>query len=651
MFSFAPSHRPAGSSHRHAEGSPSADANRVPVTRPGDATARAADVLAERAIATPAPRWPRLRPSQGWGVARVAGAAVVPSAGGRPLEPAVLARMESSFGHDFSRVRVHSGDEASAMAQRTQALAYTVGQDIVFAAGQYAPRTPAGKRILAHELAHVVQQSPGLADWSAAAEDITLSDRADRFECEADMAAERVISGRRVRDLISTKAPTVRWPASRLLIQRSNGLTQGAPPVPPAWLGSFSAGAIHVQGDIWDIKVPSLRGDTWVGPYDQLSIFINKQGYGGQLEAAHIIGREHLSDISSGYPGDKAPCVAVPKELHATWTKMTTDLQKQQLGGRTTKSTGRPVVTAKDVEGLYNDLYSAHPELREFAHNIVNAPSGGMPEPTSTMPKPTSPMDAHPGTTMPKPTSPMDAHPGTTMPKPTSPMDAHPGTTMPKPTSPMDAPTGGWRGTLSGLKSGFSQGVRDSLKGLFSPEGIAAEIPGVVLTIADKIAARDAIRRIEVHFSKAGFAKGVAAGAMGWYPEEVSLNLMNRMTPFRVQDFPDPAGILSLYYILQLAETYENQAVFLGYQFSASRSLEWKNEMRGKGYATLAKYGYNFRNEQALFEYDFIERLAWTLSPYTDPIVDDAIEKGDERREAREAKQHRFETGHGLMLP
>ncbi len=113
-------------------------------------------MLADRAIATPATRRPRLRPSQSWRADPTAGAGAVPSAGGRPLEPAVRAGMESSFGHDFSRVRVHSGYEASVMAQRMQARAYTVGHDIVLGSGE-AVTGDAGRRLLAHELAHVVQ--------------------------------------------------------------------------------------------------------------------------------------------------------------------------------------------------------------------------------------------------------------------------------------------------------------------------------------------------------------------------------------------------------------------------------------------------------------------------------------------------------------
>ncbi len=78
---------------------------------------------------------------------------------GRPLEPALRQDMERSFGHDFSRVRVHTGGVPEQSARDVNAHAYTVGQDIVFGRGQYPPQTKPSQRLLAHELSHVVQQS------------------------------------------------------------------------------------------------------------------------------------------------------------------------------------------------------------------------------------------------------------------------------------------------------------------------------------------------------------------------------------------------------------------------------------------------------------------------------------------------------------
>ncbi len=76
--------------------------------------------------------------------------------GGEPLPKATRDFFEARFGQDFGRVRVQIDDAA---ARAVQARAYTVGQNIVFARGQYAPGTAEGKRLLAHELTHVVQQS------------------------------------------------------------------------------------------------------------------------------------------------------------------------------------------------------------------------------------------------------------------------------------------------------------------------------------------------------------------------------------------------------------------------------------------------------------------------------------------------------------
>ena len=88
---------------------------------------------------------------------------------GQPLEHRTRVAMERRFGHDFSGVRVHVGERASASAETIHALAYTVGGDIVFRSGRYDPGSLEGQRLLAHELTHVVQQ--GAAPRSAGRQD------------------------------------------------------------------------------------------------------------------------------------------------------------------------------------------------------------------------------------------------------------------------------------------------------------------------------------------------------------------------------------------------------------------------------------------------------------------------------------------------
>ena len=78
---------------------------------------------------------------------------------GSPLSPSVRAYFEPRLGADLRQVRVHTDTQAASAAKALQARAFTVGRDIVFGAGEYSPTTTAGRKLLAHELTHVVQQS------------------------------------------------------------------------------------------------------------------------------------------------------------------------------------------------------------------------------------------------------------------------------------------------------------------------------------------------------------------------------------------------------------------------------------------------------------------------------------------------------------
>jgi hypothetical protein len=79
--------------------------------------------------------------------------------GGQPLPQSARAFFEPRFGHDFSQVRVHNDTQAAESAEAINALAYTIRRDVVFGAGQYSPGTSSGRKLLAHELTHVIQQN------------------------------------------------------------------------------------------------------------------------------------------------------------------------------------------------------------------------------------------------------------------------------------------------------------------------------------------------------------------------------------------------------------------------------------------------------------------------------------------------------------
>lgn len=110
---------------------------------------------------------------------------------GQPLDPETRAFMEPRFGHDFSRVQVHTDAKAAQSARAVNALAYAIGQNVVFAPGQYRPTTPAGQQLLAHELTHTVQQ-----DFSPVAQpQLALGDSEDTAEHEAGRVARSVAAG------------------------------------------------------------------------------------------------------------------------------------------------------------------------------------------------------------------------------------------------------------------------------------------------------------------------------------------------------------------------------------------------------------------------------------------------------------------------
>jgi hypothetical protein len=110
---------------------------------------------------------------------------------GQPLDNPTRTFMEPRFGQDFSNVRVHTNDDAARSARDVNALAYTAGQNIAFASGQYAPSTSRGQRLIAHELAHVVQQR-----HAPAPDKDSISRPGDRDEIAADRTSAAALAGR-----------------------------------------------------------------------------------------------------------------------------------------------------------------------------------------------------------------------------------------------------------------------------------------------------------------------------------------------------------------------------------------------------------------------------------------------------------------------
>jgi hypothetical protein len=134
---------------------------------------------------------------------------------GQPLDKETRAFFEPRFARDFSRVRVHTDAGAAQSARAVNALAYTVGREVVFAAGMYRPHSTRGRNLLAHELTHVVQQrSCGGADG-----ELVIGKRSDKGEIEAERVAG-LVGGEGSRSEYSFAEPLSFTDQTRAIVQR-----------------------------------------------------------------------------------------------------------------------------------------------------------------------------------------------------------------------------------------------------------------------------------------------------------------------------------------------------------------------------------------------------------------------------------------------
>lgn len=123
--------------------------------------------------------------------------------GGQHLDHTTQRQMESSFGADFSAVRIHHDARADGLSQSLSARAFTTGRDVFFRQGEYNPGTSAGRELLAHELTHVVQQN-----GSGLQRKMSVSEPGDPQEVEADRMARQVIAQEHVARQPEAPKPT-----------------------------------------------------------------------------------------------------------------------------------------------------------------------------------------------------------------------------------------------------------------------------------------------------------------------------------------------------------------------------------------------------------------------------------------------------------
>lgn len=171
---------------------------------------------------------------------------------GRPLDAATRGVMEPRFGRDFGQVRIHTGPVAAESARSVHALAYTVGNQIVFGGGNYAPGTARGDSLLAHELTHVVQQAGARPEYP-----LRIGPADDHHERAASAAANSLAS----------VGPTSAAPAGVQRLQRAPDDAANPEPAQPAAEPSWWDKIKGAAGSVVDAagNVLSMTGDLALG--------------------------------------------------------------------------------------------------------------------------------------------------------------------------------------------------------------------------------------------------------------------------------------------------------------------------------------------------------------------------------------------------
>lgn len=290
------------------------------------------------------------------------------SSSGRPLDASARAFMEPRLGHSFSHVRVHTDARSAESAQAVQARAYTTGRDIVFGPGQYSPGTDRGRRLLAHELAHVVQQASGPVDGTPTSDGITLSDPSDRFEHEADRVAGRVVGERPSVSVWGPgrngRPPSVASPApstARISLQRDKD--HGVRPGRPATSAVFSGTLTLPSRDVLTYRVQLRNAPSVMLPQNQRAIDLECQA---GITAA-LLADGKAAPLPRGLTSldlrlDVDPARLLRKGYVATLVGAAALAEKRLAAGPAAKST---VVTSKPA--VAQTVAASAPVLAELA--------------------------------------------------------------------------------------------------------------------------------------------------------------------------------------------------------------------------------------------------------------------------------------------
>ncbi len=213
----------------------------------------------------------RLGNSAGGPVTAPSAVNAVVSSAGRPLDPGTLAFMEPRFGARFGQVRVHADDRAAESARAVDAQAYTVGTHVVFGSGRYSPQSEKGRRLLAHELAHTVQQS-GQSSCPVVRQKARGGAASEgALEREADAAAIAVSRG-------GPAVPSIAVSPTAPSLQRAPNDPPGGPSAPG---GAAAGGKLNIE---FDAFIPGALGQA-LSTFEHPKGLKNQAAFESQLAA------------------------------------------------------------------------------------------------------------------------------------------------------------------------------------------------------------------------------------------------------------------------------------------------------------------------------------------------------------------------------